>query len=465
MKPASRRVLLTGLGLAALLSGGPLGAEELRLSLDSCVRSAMETSPRLKAAAYDLAAARAAESGGKAALLPTLSLTGYYDYLANVLPPINLPPQMAASFGTSSLDFGFHNMWSLGVSANWDIFGMFRNWRQVQAEARARAAAREAYVDARQNLLLGVRLAYFRTQLAATQVRLYVQALKLAQSQLHDLDERLKAGTSSRIDWLTASNDELDQRAGLRMAQVTLAGALRDLFALTGQDEGADLSLPVDAQDAGDLPARVAAATVAVGLDATPDLLSELAPAARAPFRPQDLARLRALDEQVAEARAQVEVAFAGHMPTGTVGFLASEEYPEQPLPQQVFQQTTSFQGSLPLFAFGRVHDQVLQARAAADSRAQAAADALIQARTDWLESRDRLEGLSDQRALQDREAAQARALREAVYRSYKIGGSTFLQVQTTTLEELQAGLALAQTETNMLIELANLAALTANDR
>ncbi|MGH7443202.1 MAG: TolC family protein, partial [bacterium] len=214
-----KRIVPLGLCLAA---GMPLAAQDLRLSLEGCVRAALDYSPPLRTARFDRDAASAQASARKAALLPALDLDGHYDYIANVLPAISLPANIASDFGISNLDFGYHNMWSIGLSANWDIFGIYGNWRQAQAAERANDAAKAQLQDARTSLLLKVRLAYFQTQLAESQVRLYAEALRLSQSQLHDLDLRLKAGSSSRIDWLTASNDELDQRASLRLAQVTL---------------------------------------------------------------------------------------------------------------------------------------------------------------------------------------------------------------------------------------------------
>lgn len=447
-------VLCVGLAL-------PAGAEDLRLSLDQSVQAAMDYSPRLKAAQFDLEAASAHASSVQAALLPHIGLDGRYDYIAQIIPAINLPPQMASTFGIGQLDFGFHNEYSVGVSADWDIFSTYSNWKQAQVAKKQRRELEAQLDDVRQNLRLDVRLAYFQTQAAETRVRLYAEALKLSQSQLHDMNLRLKAGSSSRIDWLTASNDELDQRASYRLAQAELAAALRDLFALTGQNQDADVALPVDGADAAQPPADTDRYTVAVTLDDTPALLSEFADAERAPFKPRDVASLRMLWAAVRTAQSMTDAAFAGHMPTGGVGFRWSYDYPELPLAQGVDQQTTSANFNLPLFAFGQVQDQVDAQKNLALAAGESASDAEVLTKTEWLKGHDRLAGLGAQRAMQKQETHQTKELRDMVYRSYKIGGSTFLQVQSTSLEALQAGLTLAQTETQMLIELANLSALT----
>lgn len=452
--------LVLGLALAA-----PAAAETLRLSLDDSVKAAFDSSQALKAAAFDVDAATAAESSARAGLLPHIQADGRYSYTAQILPAINLPPAMASAFGISSLDFGFHNAYSFGLSANWDIFSAVSLWRQWQQSTEQRRASEAALADAKDTLKLKVRLAYFQTQLNETQVRLYSEALRLAQSQAHDLDLRLKAGSSSRIDWLTASNDELDRRASYRLSQVDLAAALRDLFALTGQHEDADVSIPSDDAAGQTLPAHVDQPTLLVQLDNTATLLSKLASAEGAEFKPQQLARLRRLRAQVDAARRAAQLAFAGHLPMGTVGFRWSDDYPEAPVAQSVDQQTTSANISLPLFSFGAVQGRVDQQDRLADAAEQSAGDATTQARRDWLKGRDRLAGLRTQRDLQVQQSQQTTQLQDMVYKSYKIGGSTFLEVQTTSLQSLQAGLALAETETQMLIELANLSALTEGER
>jgi outer membrane protein TolC len=459
MKRFLNLLLLLSLALPAA------AAESLRLSLDDSVKAAMDYSQSLKAAEYDVEAAKAGESSAKTALLPRIDLDGRYAYTANIIPPANLPPAFAADFGTSQLDFGFHNAYSIGLAANWDIIGGIATWRQAQVAEAQRRAMEAQLADERQSLRLKVRLAYFQTQLAETQVRLYSDSLKLAQSQAHDLDLRLKAGSSSKIDWYTASNDELDRRAAYRLAQVSLAGTLRDLFALTGEHQDADMSIPTDDAVAQALPGNVDQPTLSVNLDDTSSLFTELASAESAEFKPQDLAKLQALWAAVEAARRAADLAFAGHLPSGTLGFRESEDYPEAPINKAVNQQTTSANFNLPLFSFGTVAQHVKQEDDLAYSAQERAEDATNLTRTDWAKSHDRLSGLRTQRDLQLQESKQTADLQDMVYKSYKIGGSTFLEVQSTSLQSLQAGLSLAETETQMLIELANLSALTEGDR
>jgi outer membrane protein TolC len=440
--------LALALGLAGALGAQPA----LRLTLADSEQSALGASHDLKAAQAEADAAQAHADSLKTALYPRLALDGRWGDISHV---------PTADFFGKQLPMSDYYSYSYGASATWDLLSLgaaYPNWKAAQAQVDARKQA----VDlAGQQLRLQVRLAYFETQLAATQQRLYADALKLAQSTDQDLALRLKAGSSSRIDALSASNDELERRSAYRISQAELARSLRALFALTGQADGADLSLPVDDAVGRSLPAKVADPTIVVKLDDSSALLAALASAEKAQFNAQGRPQWLQMQAMVDQAQRQVDAAWAGHLPLGSVSYRFSHDYPDGMNFVDVNQQTLGANVSVPIYAFGqvsrRVDEQKGLASAAAERRDQSATDL----ETAYLSARDRLAGLKDQRDLQTQAAQQADELQQLVYGSYKVGGSTYLEVQTSSLGALQAKLALAITEAQMQIELANLAALT----
>ena len=116
----------------------------------------------------------------------------YADFLRLVLTNADL---QLTTRNAPAAQFGDHNNYSLGLAANWDLFGSLGSWRQLQAlQAAADSKRAEADFQSRA-LVLRTRLAYFQVQLAATRLRLLAQSLNLAQSQDADLQLRLKAGT------------------------------------------------------------------------------------------------------------------------------------------------------------------------------------------------------------------------------------------------------------------------------
>lgn len=440
---------------AILIWAAPLGAAPaLQLSLGQSVAKAQGASSALRAARHDADAADAKVRAARAVLLPRISLDGSYRWVKEI-PSIKLSPMAPPA------QFGDHHNYSVGLGAQWDLFGSLGSWRQLQAlQAAAEAKRQEAGFQERA-LLLRTRLAYFQVQLAATKLRLLAQSLGLAQSQDSDLQLRLKAGTSSRIDALSASNEELDRRAQFRLAQAELAGALRELFALSGDGEGADLRLPMADLQGQSLPARVDEASLVLSLDDPEALLNALKAAGEAPFDAAKHPRLDSMRALVEAARRQADAAYARHWPSGSVGVKQSLDYPNGPVLEQVNQTQVTAGMSIPLFSFGAVSAQVDEGVALAQAAQERRTGAETELRRDWAKSRDRLAALQSQLPLLEQRAAQAQSLQDLVYKAYKIGGANFLEVQSTGLRSLQAGLELALSKTQMLIELATLSALT----
>lgn len=446
-----RPLLLT----AALALGATLpAAPAVNLALGQSVAKAQEASAALKAARFEAEAAEAKVRAARAVMLPRISLDGSYRWVKEI-PSIKLSPQAPAA------QFGDHHNYSVGLGAQWDLFGSLGSWRQLQSLQALAEAKREEAAFQERALVLRTRLSYFQVQLAASKLRLLAQSLGLAQSQDSDLQLRLKAGTSSRIDALSASNEELDRRAQYRLAQAELAGAVRELFALSGEGEGADLALPVPDLQGQSLPARVDAPSLVLSLDDPQALLAALQGAGEAELKAEGHPRLRSLAAMAESARRQADAAFARHWPAGSVGAKQSLDYPNGPVLEQVNQTQVTAGISIPLFSFGAVSAQVDEGVALAKAAEQRRQGAATDLGRDWAKSRDRLAALQAQLPLLEQRSAQAESLQDLVYKAYKIGGANFLEVQSTGLRALQAALELALTKTQMLIELATLSALT----
>ena len=422
------------------------------LGLVSVEDSSLKASKQLQALQAEAEAAEHKADASRDSLYPRLAADASYKWLANV-PEVKLNPL------APPIKLGDNHNWSLGLSANWDLFSP-RQFKDLKvAEALHEAKVQELGAQTA-TLRLKARLGYFQTQLAAERVRLLSNSLVLAQNQADDLALRVKAGSSSRIDALAAANEELARRSLLRAARTDLAAALRDVFALSGLGQGADPSLP--SVEMGDtLPAKVEAPTLVIKLDPLTDSLQALSKAAQTRFDPQLSSRLKQLGALRDAARAQAELAFTGHYPRFNVGARVSEDYPNGFVPEATDQEALTANVSVPLYSFGAVKAQVSEADSlaqASDLRSQALATDLER---DFLKSKDRLASLSAQRALQEEQVQQTAALADLVFKAYKIGGASYLEVQSAELHALEAGTALAATETQLLIELATLDALS----
>ena len=250
-----------GLILSALALCGLLAAQaqppRLSLRLAEAEQAAFAHSPILKAAESNLAAAEAQVEVQLSGLLPRLTADGSVQYQTEV-PRVSLAP------GAPPFQFGDHLGYAIGPTLSytlWDQGGLLKAWRSQKALAGSFDARRELV---RRQVRLLTRLDYFQVQLALEQERSLIDSLRLAEAQYGDIAKRFRAGAASRIDWLSAHQQVLDRRRDLRSAQADLAAALCTLFAQTGQGQGADVSVPLDARVEGVLPAGLGAPTVSV---------------------------------------------------------------------------------------------------------------------------------------------------------------------------------------------------------
>ncbi|MES2201046.1 MAG: TolC family protein [candidate division FCPU426 bacterium] len=434
--------LAFGLGAASPETGNAYFEIDLKGAEDA----ALQASSSLRASGLDLKASEERSFAAWTYLWPRLALDAS-DRYNTVVPEVKLNPKGPA------VKFGDNNSYSLGVGAAWTLWDSGNAWnlyRSLQAGTTARQAE---YQARRRELLLKVRMGYFQAQLMAERTRVLADSLKLAQSQSHDIEVRLKAGASSRIDSLSARNEVLQRRAQYRQSRADLAAALRDLFALTALGDGLDPSVPALAGTSS-LPADTEAASLSLKMQSLEASLEALQKAEAASFNPE-LPQLAALKALARAARMQGDALASGHWPRVQLGARASLEYPNGPVLETIQQNSFNVSASWPIFAFGQISHQVKEQEdlaAAADARSTAMATEL---RRDWLKSHDRLKALKDQKSLDLQAVKETEGLLALVYRSYQNGSSSLLEVQTASLRALETKVRLASTQTQMLIELA----------
>ncbi len=442
--------------LAALLAGAlpALGdqAPVLALGLGQVERAALDHSPSLKAARLQAGAAGDQSWVAMTGMLPRLSVDGGWTYNTEV-PDIQLVPR------GPSFPFGDHTNYVVGPKLTWNLWDGGAAFHQWKASRAAEEAQWDQVRSQQRALLLEARMDYFQTQLDLAQVRDLAEDLLLSQSQERDIAERLAAGSSSRIDSLSAQNDVVQKRLALRQARSRLADAMRDLFSLTGLGGGLDPSLPAGLLDADKLPKGISAPTLLLRLDDPRTSQARMAGAESAGLD-EDNPRALALHELAQAAQYQADSMGAGHWPRAQVSAQSDLQYPDGPILENVNQNTFAAQVSLPLFSFGQVAHQVAQQEKLSRADAQQEAQARSDLKRDWDKALNDLASLKDQESLESTSVSQTAALEGLVYGSYQNGESTFLDVQAASTRALAAKIQADQTQVQVLIELAILDSL-----
>ena len=190
----------------------------LALSDDELIRIVQEQAPAITTAQANHTAARATASAAHAAYLPTVRLSGGYDWF-------NQDPQ----FNDGRLS------WTARLGLSYPIFnGFIRENNIAVAEANARNAAANA-ADVR----LAARADFERVmnalKLAAEQVGLSKQAVEVAREDLRVQEERYKLGMSTILDRITSQVNLLDAETTEVASRYDYEIARAELEALIGR--------------------------------------------------------------------------------------------------------------------------------------------------------------------------------------------------------------------------------------
>jgi outer membrane protein len=191
----------------------------LALSDDELVKLAIEQAPFVVSADANVESARAAASVARAQYLPSLRLTGGYNWF-------NQDP----TFNDGQLS------WSMGLGINYPLFNGFTREDQV---ARANATARNAtatYADARRRARADLERVLSALRLAEEQVALTRQAVEVAREDLRVQDERYKLGMSTMLDRITSLVAVMEAERAEVAARYDYEIARAELEALIGRN-------------------------------------------------------------------------------------------------------------------------------------------------------------------------------------------------------------------------------------
>lgn len=425
MKKMLKLVMLLGL----MFPGVTYAEEAAALNLAQTEISAVDYSPKLKALRSEQSAYAERAGAQKTQLYPRLSLDGAYKYVTTV-QEITLPIP-----NSKPVKFGDNSNYSVGPMASWTLwdFGVIRNsYKSAYAVSESKKAEAEA---ARRQVVFAARSAYFQIALAGEQVALYADALKLANAQYEDIKLNVKAGTKSRVDELHAHQEVLARTKQLRQAQADLKSALTDLTAVTGKDYG---EVKLESMDA---------------------MLAKFEQYGRAKLNENHPALL-AYRKVSESAEYAMRGAGSGRWPKIQLSAKSSLDYPNGTKTESYNQNTFGAALSWTLFEAGAVNNRVNESKDNAETAARRGDQALADFRRDWDKTMNQLANLNDQKALNETSVSETAQLAGIVYKTYKTGSISFIEVENANFKALEAKIQSARTKVQILMNLAVLANL-----
>lgn len=191
----------------------PLAASDEELA-----RLAVEQAPMVTSANATLESAHAASSVARAQYLPSLRLTGGYNWF-------NQDP----TFNDGRLS------WNMGLGISYPLFNGFSREDQIsRAESTARNAT-ATYADARRRARAELERVLSALRLAEEQIDLSRQAVEVAREDLRVQDERYKLGMSTILDRITSQVNLMDAERAEVAARYDYEIARAELEALIGR--------------------------------------------------------------------------------------------------------------------------------------------------------------------------------------------------------------------------------------
>jgi outer membrane protein TolC len=383
-------------------------------------------------------------------------LQGNYYYQTDV-PSLSVGPLGQVTFGTN-------DNYSVGLVGTYTLFNGGKDWKNADSFDLLAQGREKSFTAQEKQIELDVRIAYFKVQYGLRQLVLTSDSLKLSLSQEHDIDLRLKAGASSKLDLLQAQQDVTTYQLRYRQAQSDLAASLHNLFTLIGEKKTLDAFRPVPADLVSVIPKGVGQPTLIVKLDALDATLAKMS--ARkienaGPRHPE----IAALELQSAASRMAAEAEEANLWPSVQLQAKEIYEYPNVVLPQSTWQGIFAATVSFPLFEGGSSKNRASQKAAEAEATQYQREQRLMEMERDFGIAQDALASLKEQQEQSEANITQAKEVARLTYLAYQAGRSRYLDVQNANIKLLQAQVSKAQIDSEILSQLAVLNYLSAEGK
>lgn len=178
-----------------------LGYVKFDMSLDDSIQLALTNRPEIGQADDSLRAAQVGVNVADSGRLPTVNFTG--------------------TAGKAGSDFPGNNNWSIGISANWNLFDGGVTKARVEEAKSTVAKATEQGAQTRDAIELEVRQNYLSMQEAEKRIDTSKVAVNQAMENLKIADEKYAAGVGTNLD-------VMDAQLALTQAKTNVTQALYD---------------------------------------------------------------------------------------------------------------------------------------------------------------------------------------------------------------------------------------------
>jgi outer membrane protein TolC len=429
----NRKLLFAVLCSCAIAAMGQTATDTLRLSLDDCIRIALNENPTIKVAEMEITKVDYSKKEVLGQLLPTVTFSGSYQ---RTLAKQTM--YMDTEQGTAKFRVGRDNAWNTGFNASMPLV-MPTLWKSIKLNDTQILQNVEAARSSRLSLVNQVKNAYYALLLAVDSKKVIEENHATAKMNAEIFSNKFKLGTASEYDVLRANVAVTNLEPSILEADNSINQCLLQLKVLMGMDVRANVAPGLTLEQYKDEMLRYAP------IDTTLAMNSDL----------------RKVDIQTEYLKKALDVQKAAWYPTltGSVNYMWNSMSNGNPF--QNFQwsgySTAGLTLSFPLFTGGQRYYKQKQAEVSLREmkwqRENLERSLGMQVKTQL----DHIDKSLVQISSNEGGVRQAEKAKDIMQKSFKIGAASFIQLRDTEDALMSARLAYYQAIYDYLVAQSNL--------
>lgn len=232
----NRKLLFAVLCSCAIAAMGQTATDTLRLSLDDCIRIALNENPTIKVAEMEITKVDYSKKEVLGQLLPTVTFSGSYQ---RTLAKQTM--YMDTEQGTAKFRVGRDNAWNTGFNASMPLV-MPTLWKSIKLNDTQILQNVEAARSSRLSLVNQVKNAYYALLLAVDSKKVIEENHATAKMNAEIFSNKFKLGTASEYDVLRANVAVTNLEPSILEADNSINQCLLQLKVLMGMDVRANVA-------------------------------------------------------------------------------------------------------------------------------------------------------------------------------------------------------------------------------
>lgn len=232
----NRKLLFAVLCSCAIAAMGQTATDTLRLSLDDCIRIALNENPTIKVAEMEITKVDYSKKEVLGQLLPTVTFSGSYQ---RTLAKQTM--YMDTEQGTAKFRVGRDNAWNSGFNASMPLV-MPTLWKSIKLNDTQILQNVEAARSSRLSLVNQVKNAYYALLLAVDSKKVIEENHATAKMNAEIFSNKFKLGTASEYDVLRANVAVTNLEPSILEADNSINQCLLQLKVLMGMDVRANVA-------------------------------------------------------------------------------------------------------------------------------------------------------------------------------------------------------------------------------